>query len=211
MSNIEEVKLGRRKKDIANVIILQDDNASKRDKEKAFNTLYSKYNEKIKFYFLKKLKDKDAIEDLLIVTFEKVHKSIKTFNKDSGAFSTWLFAIARNTLIDYSRRANYEVLSLDALVSRTLADNNGLKFQIASTVKDPEENFVSEEVKKAVNKAINSIESDVIRNIMICRFIEELSFEEIAEELGLTFNSSLRVMAGRGKKMVMKSLEEFKY
>lgn len=198
-------------KDGVSVGIIQDANSSYREKEKAFNELYSKYNKQVRFNFVKRLRDEDISDDLLMITFCKVHENINSYDINTGAFSTWLYKIANNTLIDYTRKAKFEVLSLDALTGKTSEDNDGMDFQIDSEVSNPEDLIVNFEVSKEIEKAVYSIKSKKIRDLMICRYLKELSFEETAEELGLEYSSAMRTAVFRGKKILEKKLENFKY
>jgi RNA polymerase sigma-70 factor (ECF subfamily) len=189
--------------------ILQDEHASSRDKEKAFNELYSRHNQQVRIHFLKKLREADVAEDLLMITFQKVHENINSYD-DEYALSTWLYKIANHTLIDYTRKAKFEVLSLDALTGKTSEDNDGMDFQIDSGVKNPEEMIVHSEIIAEIHNAVYSLKSGKVRDMMICRYIKELSFEESAEELGLEANSTLRTTVIRGKEALRKKLGHLK-
>jgi len=46
----------------------------------------------------------DDAEDLTSETFEKAWRARHTYRRDLGAFTTWLYAIARNVAIDHFRR-----------------------------------------------------------------------------------------------------------
>jgi len=56
-------------------------------------------------------------EDLTSATFEKAWRSRHRYRKDLAAFSTWLFAIARNVATDHYRRSRVEV-TLDEVADR---------------------------------------------------------------------------------------------
>ncbi|MEP7027762.1 MAG: sigma-70 family RNA polymerase sigma factor [Candidatus Eisenbacteria bacterium] len=60
----------------------------------------------------------DEAEDLTSVTFEKAWRGRNRYRRDLGAFTTWLFAIARNVAIDhYRRRVPLEPLDAAAHVA----------------------------------------------------------------------------------------------
>jgi RNA polymerase sigma factor (sigma-70 family) len=197
-------------KDKVSVAVLQDVNATAREKDNAFGVLYKTHNQQVRIHFLKRTRDTDVAEDLLMVTFCKVHENIDSYDSNAGAFSTWLYKIANNTLIDHSRKAKFEVLSLDALQGKTSEDNDGMEFQIDSGIQNPQELIVHEEVKDQINEAVYSIKSKKIRDLMICRYIDELSYEETAKELGLELNSTLRTSVRRGKNILKKKLANLK-
>lgn len=193
-------------KDKLDVSILKDANATQRDKDNAFANLYKTHNKQVSIYFLKRLRDNDVAEDLLMITFQKVYENINSYDSSVGAFSTWMYKIAKNNLIDYSRKAKFEVLSLDALQNKTSEDNDGMDFQIDSGTKTPQDIMVNSEIKQQINEAIDSIKSKKIRELMICRYIKELSFEETAKELGIELNSTLRTSVRRGKEILKSKL-----
>ena len=190
------------------VAVLQDANSTQREKQKAFDELYSRHQKQVGIYFLKQLRDEDTAEDLKMITFEKVHENIGKYNAKSAVFSTWMYKIALNTLIDHKRKDKFEVLSLDALTGKTSEDNDGMDFQIVSDAITPEQVMVRDQNIKAVRDAIASIENDKIRQLMTYRFIDELFFPEIAKLKGMDKeNSTLRVNAMRGQKLLKVILE----
>jgi len=193
-------------KDKANVAVLQDINATARAKDDAFSKLYGRHNQQVRIHFLKRLRDTDVAEDLLMITFVKAHENINTYDPKVGAFSTWLYKIANNSLIDLLRKAKFEVLSLDSLQSKTSDDNDGMEFQLDSDTPNPLQILVHDEVTKQVSDAVNSIKSKKVRELMICRYIDEMSFEETAKALGLELNSTLRTAVARGKEILKKKL-----
>ena len=193
-------------KDKVNVAVLQDINATARAKDDAFSKLYGRHNQQVRIHFLKRLRDTDVAEDLLMITFVKAHENIDTYDPNAGAFSTWLYKIANNSLIDLSRKAKFEVLSLDSLQSKTSDDNDGMEFQLDSESPNPLQIIVLDEVTKQVSDAVYSIKSKKVRDLMICRYIDEMSFEETAKALGLELNSTLRTTVARGKEILKKKL-----
>ena len=206
MKNVIKKESEQATKDKISVAVLQDINATARAKDEAFAELYKRHNQQVRLHFLKRMRDADVAEDLLMVTFCKVHENIASYDANEGAFSTWLYRIAKNTLIDHSRKAKFEVLSLDALTGKTSEDNDGMDFQIDSGVQNPQQLIVSSEVKEQIQDAVYSIKSKKIRDLMICRYIDELSYEETAKELGLEMNSTLRTSVRRGKNLLKKKL-----
>jgi RNA polymerase sigma-70 factor (ECF subfamily) len=64
-------------------------------------------------YFRYRLNDGYVAEELTSITFEKAWKARRRYEKDKGAFSTWIFTIARNTATDYLRTRGEE-MELDA-------------------------------------------------------------------------------------------------
>ncbi len=193
--------------DLQFVAVLQNKKATNREKQKAFEQLYSRHQRQVGQFFQKGIKDEETIDDLKMITFEKVHMNIEKYDSKSGVFSTWLYSIAKNTLIDHKRKDKFELLSLDALAGKTSEENDGMEFQIKSDALTPEQELVREQNIKAVNDAIESIENEKIRTLMKYRHIDQLSFEEIAKLEGVSADcSTIRVNAMRGQKMLQEKL-----
>lgn len=69
----------------------------------SFARIYEKYFDKIYKFFHYRIRIQTDSEDLTSQTFEKAIKNLHSFNDQGFPFSTWLFRIAHNTLIDYFR------------------------------------------------------------------------------------------------------------
>ena len=68
-----------------------------------WDRLYAEQLPRIYHYFRYRAGADDA-EDLTSETFEKAWRARHTYRRDLGAFTTWLYAIARNVAIDHFRR-----------------------------------------------------------------------------------------------------------
>jgi len=188
------------------VNILKSKDASQREKQTAFNDLFTTHKRQLLLYFMKRLSgDTETSEDLVMVTFEKIHKNIKSFD-DNYAFSTWMYKIAERSLIDHTRKDKHEVLSLEGLSSKTGEGNDGMELQIDAGVRDPEEEMAHSEAINQITEEIYSLENDFIRDLMVGRYIDDLSFAEIAEKMGVENNSTLRVNVNRGIKILKEKL-----
>ena len=68
----------------------------------------------IKYFILSKVKDEVIADDLLQETFIKVHTKLNTL-KDEDKLKSWLFSIARYTVLDYfrSKKLVYETTDED--------------------------------------------------------------------------------------------------
>jgi RNA polymerase sigma-70 factor (ECF subfamily) len=90
-------------------------------------------------------------------------------------FETWLFTIARNLVIDQSRRKT--CASLDEM--RDTPDGER-RFEVASSGRSPLDNAQSGEVVFNVSHALARLDS-AHREVLVLRFHEDLSLEEIAQ------------------------------
>lgn len=70
-----------------------------------WDELYTAQLPRVYNYFRYRLGDVADVEDLTATTFEKAWRGRHRFRRDLGAFSTWLFSIARNVAVDHFRSA----------------------------------------------------------------------------------------------------------
>ena len=89
--------------------------------------VFLNYNLKVRNYILGKVNNFHLAEDLCSEVFDKVYAKLDTFNEKKASMSTWIFTIARNTLIDYYRtnRPNLE-LKDDINIEVNQEDDEGL-------------------------------------------------------------------------------------
>ncbi len=141
---------------------------------KAFDKLYKKYIEKIyKFVFYKTM-HKESAEDLTSTVFFKALDNLEKFDDSKSKFQTWLFNIARNTVIDHYRTQKTNSNIEDFW---SIADSNHLETTIGNNLK-------IEEVKKYL-KTLTPEQ----REIVILRVWEGLSYKEIASIIGKSENA----------------------
>ena len=117
-----------------------------------------------------------------------------------------MYKIALNCLIDFKRKANFEVISIENMTSSAGEDGDILDFQIKSDAINPEQEMIREERIKLVQEAIDSLDNQFIKDLMTERFINDLSFEQIAEKIGIENNSTIRVNILRGKEILKSKL-----
>ncbi len=81
-------------------------------RESDWDALYSAHLPRIYNYFRYRVGDGPDAEDLTATTFEKAWRHRHRYRRDLGAFTTWLYAIARNVAVDHWRRRR-EMAPLD--------------------------------------------------------------------------------------------------
>ncbi|MEG1068742.1 MAG: sigma-70 family RNA polymerase sigma factor [Ruthenibacterium sp.] len=133
--------------------------------------LYEQYYPKIYNYFFYTLLNHDVAYDLTSQTFLKVITKIDSYHADKAKLSTWLFAVAKNTLIDNYRKKKLQVTSLDNLAE------SGIELkQVEERTVDDDDAFLS---------LIQTL-SEKEREIIICRFYFDMTYAEIAQNCHLT-------------------------
>lgn len=76
------------------------------------NLIQTKFHNDVKSFIFSKIKDDQITNDLLQETFIKVHTKLHTL-KDDTKLKSWVFSIARHTVIDFFRENNLTVAFID--------------------------------------------------------------------------------------------------
>jgi RNA polymerase sigma-70 factor (ECF subfamily) len=147
-------------------------------REDAFDVLYRRYSGKVFVFLRKRLNDPQAANDAFQATFIKLHRSRDQFNS-TFMFAPWIFTIARTVALDAFKKKN---------VDAKYFDSN------AGEYAEP----VAPQVDTAEPVDLSSLPAPQ-RSAVEMRYLEEMSFEEIAIRLE-TSPSNVRQIVSRGVK-----------
>lgn len=153
--------------------------AKEKGDEKAYAELMQRYKKPVYHMILKMVRNVDDAEDLTIEAFAKAFKNLQKFNPEF-TFSTWLFRIATNNCIDFIRKKKLDTMS----INNTFKDDHGDNVDI--DIKDVNLNPQEETIKSEKVEIIQTIVTKLPPKYQVLvklRYFEELSYEEIAEEL----------------------------
>lgn len=156
----------------------------------AFQTLYMRHLDAIYRYFFFQTKDKFLAEDLGQEVFIKIWKSIDKYDEKKGAFTSWMYRIAHNLLVDYYRG------------KKTLTLKEGLE---ASYSEDWLEKLDHLEKIQNVKKALENVSADY-KEVIILRFFEDQSVEEVAQIVDKS-EENVRVIQHRAIRKLREILE----
>jgi RNA polymerase sigma factor (sigma-70 family) len=148
--------------------------------QKAYAELMQRYKDSIYFMSLKMVNNKDDAMDLTVETFGRAFENIEKYKPDF-AFSTWLFRIATNNCIDFIRKKRLNVISLQSL---TEEDRDEKQLQIVSDNLNPEETSIKKQESEKLKNIIDHLPKRY-RTLIILRYYDEQSYEEIAQQLDL--------------------------
>lgn len=151
--------------------------------QKAYSELMSLYWSRIEKFFSLKLAGKEDVEDLAIATFSKAFDKLESFN-DSFAFSTWIQTIANNTLIDFYRKKEQKTVSID----EDKEDEESPGLDIIDGGLDPEDNLIQKQKNKHIASLVHRLKPHY-RELIIMRYLDELSYDEIANKLDMPLGS----------------------
>ena len=150
----------------------------------AFETLYHRFARPVFGLALRRLGDRMRAEDAVQETFAAVWRSARTYKPDRGAGAPWLYAVARNAIVDRSR-------------SRT--EPPGEVPDIASTELGPDERAEASYVSWRVHRALESLSPNE-RDVIELAYYGGLSQSEVADFLGIPLGTvKTRTRAGLGR------------
>jgi len=152
--------------------------------EAAFDLLVDRYQSKVFTTIYLIVKDQYVAEDLLQDVFVKVVQTIHLDRySEEGKFQPWLMRIAHNLAIDYFRKSKRYPTILMEDGSNLF---NSLMFAEASV----EDHRVKEETLEMVKKLIEEL-PEAQKEVLIMRHYLDMSFQEIADQTGVSINTAL--------------------
>ncbi|MBI4054176.1 MAG: RNA polymerase sigma factor [Candidatus Doudnabacteria bacterium] len=135
----------------------------------AFGDLYDAYIRKIYAFVYYRTHHKQTAEDLTSRVFIKALENISSYSSAKGTFSTWLYRIARNQVIDHYRTVR---------TSADIAD----AFDLAGKDNVERDLDVKIELEK-VSRLLSELTPEQ-RDLVIMRVWDGLSYREISHVLG---------------------------
>jgi len=118
----------------------------------------------------------DEAEDLTQDIFLKIFKALKTFDRRAN-FQTWIISISRNLCIDHYRSVRKERQTIARDV-----DSNDL--QPATSDRGPYAQAEHQDLRAQLRQALETLPI-TLRTAVVLRDLQELSYQEIADRLGL--------------------------
>lgn len=135
-----------------------------------FESLYDRYQEQVYRYLYAHLKNEHDAADVTQQVFLQAWKHGQNYDPGRGSLTTWLFAIARHSLIDFYRTSR-PILSWESLPESPSIDQN------------PEDRVLSEEAIAQVKKILEAL-PQAEQELLAFRFAARLSSTEIASLIG---------------------------
>ena len=159
--------------------------------KEAFEILYNKYKNKIKYFVFNIVKDYEKAEDITQDVFLYVleHKL-----REGYSFKYYIFLVAKSRALNYK---NMEKRRTDINEKYLFKEAENKKQDIVDIIE-------KEENKKKIIEAINELD-DKYKNAIYLVKIEGLSYKETSQILGISL-SNIKVLIHRGKKELRKIL-----
>jgi RNA polymerase sigma-70 factor (ECF subfamily) len=170
----------------------------------AFGELYNIYVDQIFRFVYFKVSRKEEAEDLTAEVFLKTWQYISE-EKEIKSLKAFLYQIARNSVIDFYRKRNVE--NYFGKSGESEEENEKLQEKnITDPRKNPLEEIQLNSDIEEVKKALQNLK-DEYREVIVLKYVEEMSIGEIANILGKT-NGAVRVLAHRAIQMLKEAVQE---
>ena len=153
---------------------------AKRGSEEAFRELVERFHRPVYGLLVRMVRHPELAEDLAQETFLKAWKALGRFDTERK-FSSWIFKIAHNTALDELRRGGLETVSLDAPV---IAGGDPPELPADLAAENPLLRTLARESGRVLERAVARLRP-AYRGILLLRFVQEMSYDEIAEVLGV--------------------------
>lgn len=174
-----------------------------------FSIIVDRYEQKLLKYIMKISNvDITEAENLLQEVFIKVFKNINWY-KENYKFSAWIYKITFNHVWDnYRKEKNKKEISLDENIN---SDNNeSEEISLLELLEDQSQNIVKnieqKELSKLIKNAIKKLD-EKYKNVIILKYYENLSYDEISDILETPYNTVWTLM-NRAKKQLKEILEK---
>ncbi len=157
----------------------EDKNLIKRSikgEKNAFESIIKKYQKPLFNYIRRMIGEQELAMDFTQEIFLKTYYSLHTY-QPKYKFSTWLFKIASNYLIDYWRKKKLDTFSID---QQNENDYHNFHYQVPDSEPSILKKFELNEMRAKIEKALEKIPAP-LRELFIWKHVNELSYQEIAE------------------------------
>jgi RNA polymerase sigma-70 factor (ECF subfamily) len=172
---------------------------SLRGDQKSFRHLVNRYLPLVYNYLYRMTQNHEISEEMAQEAFVKAYNHLKSFDK-SRSFKPWILRIASNAAISELRKRS-KVVSLNALEEEGHwgeADHQSTE----DIVVQLERKLTSEEVLAVLNRM-----DDKYRQVLLLRYQQDLSYEEISQALNIPLNT-VRTWIKRGLDKLKNDVKE---
>ena len=137
----------------------------------AFGALYALHLEAIYRYVYFRVGDETEAEDLTEEVFVRVWEALPDYAITGHPFTSWVYRIAHNLIIDHRRKRRPEPVEDEMLAN------------LPSQAATPEEVVVQQQELRRLTAAVRQLGEEE-QQVVILRFVQGLSHREVAEILG---------------------------
>ena len=171
---------------------------AKNGDQASFTFLLNHYWNEVYGFMLKRTENETDSEDVTIETFSKAFDKINGYNSEFQ-FNTWLIAIAKNVHIDLLRKKKSSHLL-------QITDKEDYQaYNVADTTPSAEDNLITEQNLYQLLQFIKELKPHY-QEVIQLRYFQELSYQEIADQLGEPLNN-VKIKLLRAKKLLAEIIQ----
>ncbi len=160
----------------------------------AFGDLYDRYHPQIYRFIYLKIGRREESEDLTHQVFLSAWEHVREYTHRGHPFGSWLYRIARNSVIDHYR-SRRDVLPLEEMDGEMFRSEENIEEAAALSM-----------LLADVREALRKLKPDH-QDIIILRFVEELSVREAAHALGRS-EGAVKLLQHRAMRELQKHLRQ---
>jgi len=167
----------------------------------AFQKLMNSYYDIIFYTLLKIVHSKKASEELTLEVFSRAFQNLSSYSEEY-AFSTWIFTIATNRGIDYLRRKKNNTVAIE---EENKEDYESVVLA-GDSEQQPDKLLIKQQKAGELRSLVDALKP-FWQELIEMRYYKELSYEEIAEQLGIPMGT-VKNQLYRAKVKLAKLAEE---
>ena len=168
----------------------------------AFEMILKRHQQSLLNYIGRMVGDRELAFDFTQDVFIKTYSSLHTY-RPQFKFRTWLFKIASNHIIDYWRKKKIDAFSIDQRASNY---SDFSSFEIPSDESSICAKIELRELTAKVGEVLKHLPPH-FRELFVWRYVNEFSYEEIAEIKGLPVGT-VKNRVFQSKELIRRCLEE---
>jgi RNA polymerase sigma-70 factor, ECF subfamily len=173
-----------------------------RGDKKAFEMIVRKYQQPLLSYVGRMVAERELALDFTQDVFVRAYFSLRSFDP-RYKFSTWLFRIASNLVIDHWRKKKLPTFSLSEPLGKA---EDCLTLDVPDDEPAVGRKFELAELRRKVDLALEKLPGPW-RELFVWRYVNELSYEEMAEIKGLPLGT-VKNRVFQAKEMLRRILQE---
>jgi RNA polymerase sigma-70 factor (ECF subfamily) len=173
-----------------------------RGDKKAFEMIVRKYQQPLLNYVGRMVGERELALDFTQDVFVRAYSSLRSFDP-RYKFSTWLFKIASNLVIDHWRKKKLPTFSLSEPLGQ---DEDCLTLDVPDDEPAVSRKFELGELRQRIELALEKLPGP-LREIFVWRHVNELSYEEMAEIKGLPLGT-IKNRVFQAKEMLRRILQD---
>lgn len=171
-------------------------------KTELFSVIIDRYQSKVFSTAYNYTHDMEEARDLTQEIFIKLYNNLQSY-QNKASFSTWLYRIAVNRCIDWTRKKRLQTVSA---ISEGSEDELDIFDTIADSGSGPEEALIKQENKLYIRKVVEGL-PEIYKTVIILYYFEDFNPQEISNIMDVP-KRTVETRLYRAKNLLKLRLEE---